>query len=72
VSQEARSIATALKIQAPVLNASTDQEIEAAFARLGTLRADALIVYGDPFFDSRREKIVGLDALVPDASSGSH
>jgi ABC-type uncharacterized transport system substrate-binding protein len=62
VSQEARSIATALKIQAPVLNASTEQEIEAAFDRLGTLHADALIVYGDPFFDSRREKIVGLAA----------
>jgi len=45
-----------------VLNASTDLEIEAAFARLAELHAGAIIVAGEPFFDSRRAAIVELAA----------
>jgi ABC-type uncharacterized transport system substrate-binding protein len=43
-----------------VLNASNDQEVEAAFARLAELHAGAIIVAGEPYFDSRRAAIVGL------------
>jgi putative ABC transport system substrate-binding protein len=46
--------------QLHVLSARTEQEIDAAFARLAQLRADALVVAPDPFFNVRREQIVGL------------
>ena len=45
-----------------IIEASTDQEIEAAFARLAELHVGAVIVAGEPFFDSRRAAIVGLAA----------
>jgi hypothetical protein len=45
-----------------VLNASTESEIDAAFATLEQQRVGALVVTGDPFFVSRRDKIVALAA----------
>ena len=45
-----------------VLNASNDQEVGAAFARLAGLNAGAIIVEGEPYFDSRRATIVELAA----------
>lgn len=42
------------------LNARDPAEIDQAFKELGSLRADALLVSGDPFFNSRREQIVAL------------
>jgi ABC-type uncharacterized transport system substrate-binding protein len=62
VSREAQAAATAVGIQVPLLNASTEQELDTAFAELAQLRTNALVVYGDPFFDSRREKIIALSA----------
>src|SRR6516164_4845260 len=41
-----------------VLNASTEGEIDAAFVELARQRPGGLIVTGDPFFVSRREKLV--------------
>ena len=49
-------------IDLQVIDASTDQEIEAAFARLTELHIGAVIVAGEPFFDSRRAAIVELAA----------
>ena len=43
-----------------ILNATDDDEFEPAFASLARLKADALIVGTDPFFTSRRERIVAL------------
>jgi putative tryptophan/tyrosine transport system substrate-binding protein len=40
-----------------ILNASTQAEIDTAFAALVQQRANALIVAGDPFFASRREHV---------------
>jgi putative tryptophan/tyrosine transport system substrate-binding protein len=54
--------AKTLGIDLQILNASNDQEIEAAFARLAELKAGAIIVAGEPYFDSRRSAIVGLAA----------
>ncbi len=49
-------------IDLQILNASNDQEIEAAFAQLPGLNAGAIIVAGEPYFDSRRAAIVELAA----------
>jgi putative ABC transport system substrate-binding protein len=43
-------------------NASTDAELDAAFAFFIREGTGALLVAGDPFFDSRRERIVALAA----------
>ena len=39
-------------------NASTEREIEAAYDEISKLRGDALVVAGEPFFDSQRDRIV--------------
>jgi putative ABC transport system substrate-binding protein len=44
------------------LSARSEQEIDAAFATFVQLRPGALLVGSDPFFDSRREQIIGLAA----------
>ena len=45
-----------------ILNAATDQEIDAAFATLVQQRIGALVIGGEVFFDSRRAKLVALAA----------
>jgi len=45
-----------------VLRASTESEIDAAFASLVPLHAGALLVGADPFFFSRREQLIALAA----------
>ena len=45
-----------------VANASTDDELETAFAALTSERVGALLVTADPYFDTRREQIVGFAA----------
>jgi putative ABC transport system substrate-binding protein len=49
-------------MQLHVLKASTDREIDAAFAALAAQQAGALFVFADPFIDSRREQVVALAA----------
>jgi putative tryptophan/tyrosine transport system substrate-binding protein len=43
-----------------VARASTDEELDAAFAALVKERVDALLVGGDPYFDTRRGQIVSF------------
>jgi ABC-type uncharacterized transport system substrate-binding protein len=43
-----------------IAKASTDEELEAAFATLVRERSDALLVAVDPYFDTRRERIVSF------------
>jgi putative ABC transport system substrate-binding protein len=58
VQEAARAIGQQLHI----LHASSEGDLAAAFATLGQLRAGALLVVADPFFNSRRDDIIGLAA----------
>jgi putative tryptophan/tyrosine transport system substrate-binding protein len=57
-----RGAARALGQEHVVLNASTEAEIDAAFATLAQQRANALVVSADPVFLSRRDQIIALAA----------
>jgi putative ABC transport system substrate-binding protein len=48
--------------QLPILRASTESEIDAAFVTLVQLQAGALLLAPDPFFFSRREELVASAA----------
>jgi putative ABC transport system substrate-binding protein len=61
-AKQAPTVASALGIRVPVLNASTEHELDECFASLGKIGADALIVPAEPFFDSQRDRIVALAA----------
>jgi putative ABC transport system substrate-binding protein len=60
VSRDLQTAARTLGLQLHVQNASTEREIEAAFAALVQQQVAALVVGPDAFFDSRREQIVTL------------
>ena len=60
--QETEEAARTKGLQLPVLKAGTDTEIDAAFAALTDLRADAVIVSTDPFFGTRSVQIVARAA----------
>jgi putative ABC transport system substrate-binding protein len=61
-SKAALAAAQNLGFALHVLNASTEDELVTAFKTLTMLHADGLVVAGEPFFDSRRQKIVELAA----------
>ena len=54
--------ARALDLPLRVAAAGTESEIESAFSTLVRQRAGAVIVAGDPFFNSRRDQLVELAA----------
>jgi putative ABC transport system substrate-binding protein len=54
--------AGALGIRLHALRASTEGELDAAFDTVTNMRTGALVVSGEPFFDSRRERLVALAA----------
>jgi len=60
VSKEMEETAQTLGLEVRILKASTESEIDAAFATLVELHAGGLIVASEPFFDSRREQLVAL------------
>src|SRR5262249_48264769 len=61
-SKAAVTAASALGIAVRVVNASTEHELDEAFASLANLGAGGLVVPGEPFFDSQRDRIVALAA----------
>jgi putative ABC transport system substrate-binding protein len=60
--EEIENAARVLGLQVHVLRASTDAEIDSAFANLSPSRVGALFVNADAFFFSRRSRIVALSA----------
>ena len=60
VTRQLQEAAEVKGVQLPVVKAGTEQEIDAAFATLINLPAEALVVAADPFFFNRREQIVAL------------
>jgi putative tryptophan/tyrosine transport system substrate-binding protein len=52
----------ALGLKLLILNASSESDIEAAFASFAQQRVDGVIVGSDPFFLSRRDQLVALAA----------
>jgi putative ABC transport system substrate-binding protein len=61
-SKEVEAAAPALGIEPHILKASTEDDLNAAFAASAKLRADGLVVASDPFFDSQRDRLVALAA----------
>src|SRR5712691_6657304 len=59
-SKGALAAARALGIELHVLNASTEYELDTAFAAVAKMRAGVLVVSGEPYFDSQRERLVAL------------
>lgn len=60
--REMQEAARVKGVQLPILYASSESEIDAAFASLVHGTADALVVTAEPFINSRREQIVALAA----------
>lgn len=54
--------APAMGREALIVGASTDAEIESSFTTLVQKRVAGLVVENDPFFDSRRERLIHLTA----------
>jgi putative ABC transport system substrate-binding protein len=61
-AEQLQQAAKTLSREVVVQSATTDAEIEAAFAALVKFGADVLVVQNDPFFDSRRSLIVPLSS----------
>jgi putative ABC transport system substrate-binding protein len=58
--RDVQEAARALGQSLVVLDGGTDERIEAAFAALAPQHVAALLVGADPFFDTRRERLVAL------------
>ena len=62
VTKDVQAAGRALQRQVRILNASTQDEIDAAFVSLAQLHAGALLIGGDAFFLSRRVQLAILAA----------
>jgi putative ABC transport system substrate-binding protein len=57
LSKEMQAAGRALGLQIDLLQASTEGELDAAFARVGETRAAALVIGTDPFFTTRSRRL---------------
>ena len=65
--EEAQTAARILSQEIVVVKASSETDLDAAFAILSHVGAEALLVAADPFFNSRREQLIALAAryIIP-------
>jgi putative tryptophan/tyrosine transport system substrate-binding protein len=61
-AKDAKEAARSIGQQIHVVNAGSEADFEDAFASFVQLKADALLVTVDPFFNRRRERLVALAA----------
>ena len=59
-TKEVQAAARALGLELHILNASTEGDFDAVFAKLIQLRAGGLVVGPDPFFSSRSKQLAAL------------
>jgi putative ABC transport system substrate-binding protein len=70
--RELQDASEVIKKQVKVIGATTEGDIDVAFADFAKQRPDALLIANDPFFDSRRAQLVALakrhsmPAIYPD------
>lgn len=60
--EDVRKAAPRLGVELVVLNASTESEIEEVFAGMAERKVEGLLVGADPFFNSRRARLIALTA----------
>jgi putative ABC transport system substrate-binding protein len=60
LSRDLQAAARTLGLQLHVLHASTERDFDAVFASLPRLRARALVIGSDPFFNSRSQQLAAL------------
>jgi len=60
--KDLQEAARAVGQQIHILHGSSERELDTAFATLTQLRAGALLIGSDPFFNSRRDELVALAA----------
>jgi putative ABC transport system substrate-binding protein len=60
ISRDMQAAARTLGLQLHVLHASTERDFDAVFASLPRLRAGALVIGSDPFFNSRSQQLAAL------------
>ena len=68
---DAQSVAGRLNLKLVVMNASTEREIDVAFATFAEQKVGAVVITSDPFLLSRREQIVSLAARQAMPTVGS-
>ena len=61
-TKELQTAANKLGQRIQIVNASSEHDIDAAFASMKELQMSAVLVGADPFFNSRRDQIVSLAA----------
>jgi putative ABC transport system substrate-binding protein len=59
-SSDVLSAARSLGLELHILNASTERDFDAVFAKLIELRAGGLAISADPFFTAREEQLAAL------------
>jgi len=63
-SQELQEAGRAIGRPIQIVHAGNDQELEVAYTTLAQRRAGALLVASDPFFTTRRDRIIALAAQL--------